>query len=272
MPGEQRSVGVVIPCYNQKRFLRKAIESAAAQSRRPNEIIVIDDGSREDLTPITRAYPGVHLIRQDNRGLAAARNTGLRAAASDKIIFLDADDVLLPGAISSGLECFAKSPRAAFVYGGFCIVSRAGREIEFSPVASHRDLIRTNWIGMIGAVMFDRVMLLAHDGFDEALGMCEDWDAYLRLSRHLPFVAHPNIVANYIRHGANASNRISELREWIEVVRAKEWDRGLDAEDRKAWDEGKELWRSRVPDPRPAFLTRRIARRPARLLRRWLGM
>ena len=258
------TVAIVIPCFQQRRFLRKAIDSAKGQSVPPDEVIVVDDGSTEDLSKVTDLYPDVSLVRQENRGLAGARNSGLRAAASDKVIFLDADDVLHPNAIASGLDCFREHPEAAFVYGGFCDVTRKSREQVYSPVSSHRDLVRTNWIGMIATVMFDRLKLLAHDGFDESLGMCEDWDSYLRLSRDHPFATHPNLVADYVRHDLNASSNVPELRKWIEAVRAKEWDRGLDAQDQQAWREGEELWRARVPDPKPRSLIERAARKAAR--------
>ena len=263
----QPSVAVVIPCFNQKRFLSKAIDSALGQTVPPEEVIVVDDGSSEKLAAVTASYAGVSLICQSNRGLAGARNCGLRAASSDKIIFLDADDRLLPEAIAAGLQCFAGNPDAGFVYGGFNDVTRRGRTPCFSPVGTHRDLIATNWIGMIATVMFDRRILLDQGGFDESLGMCEDWDAYLRLSRHLRFASHPTIIADYVRHGANASSDVPELRKWIEVVRAKERDRGLDAEDERVWRDGERLWRERVPDPLPRSPARRAARRAARLLR-----
>ena len=264
------SVAIVIPCFNQKRFLRKAIESALSQSIPPSEVIVVDDGSKKDLASVTSRFPEVKLIRQENRGLAGARNCGLRASTSEKIIFLDADDVLRPDAIATGLECFRRNPDAAFVYGGFDIVTRRTRTAEFQPVSGHHDLVRTNWIGMVATVMFDRARLLGCGGFDESLGMCEDWDAYLRLSRDFPFAAHANIVADYVRHDDNASNDVQELRRWIDVVRAKEWERGLDAAGRDAWREGIELWRLRVPDPVERSPLERAARKAARFVRRAL--
>jgi glycosyltransferase involved in cell wall biosynthesis len=262
------SVAIVIPCFNQKRFLRKAIESALSQTIPPDEVIIVDDGSREKLSTVMSVFPRAQLIRQDNRGLAGARNTGARAARSDRIIFLDADDQLQPKAIAAGLECFDDNPDAAFVYGGFTIVTRKSRETEFKAVSTHRDLVRTNWIGMVATVMFDRRKLLAEGGFDESLGMCEDWDAYLRLSRKFPFASHPNIIADYVRHDSNASNSVPELRRWIEVVRRKEWDRGLDADDRQAWREGEGIWRIRVPDPMPRSGMERAARKAARVILR----
>ncbi|WP_366512886.1 glycosyltransferase family 2 protein [Sphingomonas telluris] len=109
------AVAVVIPCYRQAHLIRGAIESALLQSVPPAEIILVDDGSDDDLQSVACSYPQVTFLQQGNRGLAAARNAGLRAAASDKVIFLDADDLLLPDAVASGLACFSAFPDAGFV-------------------------------------------------------------------------------------------------------------------------------------------------------------
>ena len=246
------SVAIVIPCYRQAHFLGNAIESALAQSVPAAEVIVVDDGSDDNTSEIAGNYDGVILIRQENRGLAGARNTGLRAAGSDKIIFLDADDVLLPRAVAHGLRCFSDYPEAGFVYGAFEEVRGTSRRRKFCGVDDYLDLVRCNWIGCPATVMFDRCKLLEEGGFDERLGMTEDWDAYLRLSRRYPFAAHPKLVARYVKHDSNMSNAVEDLKYWIEVVRAKEWERGLDSEGQRAWHEGIELWREAFdPTPRP---------------------
>jgi len=261
------TVAIVIPCYEQKRFLAGAIESAIRQQSRPTEIIVVDDGSTEDVSGVVARYPDVRLIRQENRGLASARNCGLRAAGADKIIFLDADDRLFPRAVAVGLGCFAKNPDAAFVYGAFEEVRGSKAARRFCRVTSHRDLVLHNWIGMIATVMFDREKLLGEGGFDETLGMTEDWDAYLRLSRRFPFAAHNNKVAQYVRHESNMSNSVADLKHWIDVVRDKEWERGLDGEGQRAWHDGEELWRETLEgtSKTPPTLASRAIRKAVRL-------
>ena len=100
------SVAVVITTYNHAAFLEDAIRSVIQQSIRAQEIIVVDDGSTDHPDAVVSCFSQVRLIRQRNQGLSAARNTGLRAAVADKIIFLDADDRLCQGAIEGGLQCF----------------------------------------------------------------------------------------------------------------------------------------------------------------------
>src|SRR4029450_1113854 len=96
-------VSVVIPCYRQAHFLTEAIASALRQSYSNLEIIVVDDGSPDNTEEVVRRFPGVRYIRQRNQGLAAARNAGVRASTGDFVIFLDADDRLVPGAVTSGM-------------------------------------------------------------------------------------------------------------------------------------------------------------------------
>lgn len=265
------SVAVVIPCYRHAHFLAGAIESALHQSVPPDEIIVVDDGSDDDPESVTARYPDVRLLSQPNRGLSAARNAGLHAAASDKIVFLDADDRLTPGAVRAGLDCFRKNPEAAFVYGAFAEVRGASESSAFCRVGSHTDMIRCNWIGCPAAVMYDRAKLIEQGGFDESLAMCEDWDAYLRLSRAHPFAAHGKLVARYVKHGANMSDDLTELKRWIGIVREREKARGLTPDQERAWREGEAVWRHTLdPNRKPPSPARRLVSKLLGPLRRAL--
>jgi len=256
----------VIPCFEQGRFLEAAVRSAREQLPQPDEIIVVDDGGAEDLAKILAPFSGVRILRQDNRGLAAARNLGLANAGSDKIIFLDADDRLLSGAISAGLECFGDHPSAAFVYGGFEEISGGGTEVRFKLMHDRRDLLRCNWVAMIGTAMFDRRKLLVMGGFDETLGMCEDWDAYLRLSRDHGFACHPRIVARYRKHGANMSDDVPQLRRWIDEVRSRELRRGLKPSEWVPWLQGSHIRDFYFATPRKRSVFEKAHRRLSRAL------
>jgi len=103
-------VSVVIPCYNQAHFLGEAIESVLAQSYPNFEIIVVDDGSTDDTSEVARRYPGVRLVRQENKGLSGARNAGLAHSEEEYVVFLDADDRLLPDALETVLEHLEAHP------------------------------------------------------------------------------------------------------------------------------------------------------------------
>jgi glycosyltransferase involved in cell wall biosynthesis len=156
-PDRAGSVAVVITTYNHAEFLDDALRSIIHQSVPADEIIVVDDGSTDNPDNIVSGYSHVHLIRQRNQGLSAARNTGLRVANCDKVIFLDADDRLCQGAIEAGIECFVRFPEAGFVYGGFRYVD-AGGGVTGEPICRdigpdpHMTFLRGNQIGMHGAL------------------------------------------------------------------------------------------------------------------------
>lgn len=202
-----KRVAVVITCFNQARFLAEAIESVRNQSRQPDECILVDDGSTDDTAAIASRYDDVNYVFQQNRGLAAARNTGLQRATAEYILFLDSDDIIRPSAIEYCLAAFAANPNAAFVYGGFWAVNEKHvfiDEIVPEPLADHfASLLRGNPIGMHGTVMYDVGILRRANGFDETLPCCEDYDLYLRLARDYSVASYQGIAAEYRRHGDN---------------------------------------------------------------------
>ena len=224
-PVDSRQTAVVIPTYNHAHFLASAIESVLAQTLPVTEVIVVDDGSADRPEEVTRRFPQAHLLRQENRGLAAARNAGLRSATARYLIFLDADDRLRPEAAMRGLELLESDPGAGMAYGGYCNVGHHGDAgpAVFSPVP--RDafgaFLRGNQVGMHAAVMYRRAPLEAVGGFREGLPACEDYDVYLRLSRRYPVLCRPEVLAEYWRHGENMSrNSALMLRSALDVLAA----------------------------------------------------
>ena len=120
------SVSVVIPCYNQGRFLAEAVASATAEGELVSEIVVVDDGSTDETPTVATRDRSVRYLRQERKGLSEARNSGWRASSGDYIVFLDADDRLLPGAAAAGLETFLRWPHAAFVFGHYELIDGLG--------------------------------------------------------------------------------------------------------------------------------------------------
>src|SRR5262249_10635788 len=155
-------------------------ESALRQTVPPNEVIVVDDGSTDDPGAIVSRYPNVRLIQQPNQGLAAARNTGWRAARGRYVVFLDADDRLLPEALASNLHRFEQRPNCAFVYGGFRYIDASGRYLSTpSPKLvgeNYEAFLKDNCIAMHAAVMYGRDRLEEAGGFDTRLRCCEDYE------------------------------------------------------------------------------------------------
>lgn len=99
-----RSISVVVRCYNRAGSVARSIHSALTQSLRPSEIIVIDDGSTDDTRGVVEAIEGVRYLYQENRGVAGAREAGLRAASGELIAFLDSDDFWDPDFLETVVE------------------------------------------------------------------------------------------------------------------------------------------------------------------------
>ena len=239
------SVGVVIPAFNQAKYLADAIESVLAQTHPADEIIVVDDGSTDDPARVVASFPKAVLIRQNNRGLAGARTTGLRNCTTCYVVFLDADDRLLPTALEAGLACIATRPQCAFVYGGYRLISEDGRAITrdyFSPISgdTHLAFLRGNPISAHHSVLYRRESLLAVNGFDETLRRSEDRDLYLRIAQRYPIACHPEVVAEYRRHGQNATNdHAAMLKSSVGVLNRHASRIVIDSRTRKALREGR---------------------------------
>src|SRR5262249_23847629 len=104
LSSESPAAPVVIICYNHWRFLGAAIESVLRQTLRDVEVVVVDAGSTDDTPAVAARYPSVRYVHQANQGMAAARNTGIRASRGRYLCFLDADDRLLPDALAIGAD------------------------------------------------------------------------------------------------------------------------------------------------------------------------
>jgi glycosyltransferase involved in cell wall biosynthesis len=259
-------VTVVITCYNHGRFLEAAVESVRQQTFRDTEIeiIVVDDGSTDGTPDITARLPGIRCIRQENRGLSAARNTGWQASRGGFVSFLDADDLLLPRALEAGMACAAAHPAAAFVSGHYMVIDANGFQTSERPrpcVTSehYRALLRSNYIGMHATVLYRRETLERHGGFDPSLPASEDYDLYLRVARREPVVCHPEIVAEYRWHGANMSlNSALMLSATLRVLaRQREHVRGDAALEAAYWS-GVAFWRNLFGEPLLDEVSRRV--------------
>ena len=204
-------VSVIIPCYNQGHFLDEAIGSVLTQTLRSFEIIAVDDGSSDNTFEVATRHPTVRCIRQKNCGLSAARNICARESRGSYLVFLDADDRLLPNALEAGVECFNRHPDCAFVYGHLKFIAADG-----SPLPTPRqvcvdkdhclELLRTDYIWTPGVVMYRRAAFESVIGFDTLINACADCDLNIRISRDFPVHCHGSVILEYRQHGANMSH------------------------------------------------------------------
>src|SRR5215467_9998029 len=220
-------VSVVIPCYNQARFLGEAIESVLAQTCPRSEIIVVDDGSTDDTLKVASSYRQVRCQSQRNQGQGAARNEGLRHASGEFVVFLDSDDRLLPHAFEVGLQCFEAHPDIAFV-AGRCVsfgVDGVHRVTLYEPVVERNHYIRlllSNYIWMPGTVLFRTAVVREAGGFKTTVSGAEDYDLYLRIARHQRIWCHDQVIAEYRQHDTSTSRKpMLMMRSTLNVMRAQ---------------------------------------------------
>lgn len=130
-PGEPGMVSVIIPTYNRGYFISKTIDSVLAQTYRPVEIIVVDDGSSDDTSVVVDKYGSqLRYIYQENAGLASARNTGLAAARGEYIAFQDSDDIWLPWKLQAQVALMRNVPDLALVWTDMTAVDPDGEMVR----------------------------------------------------------------------------------------------------------------------------------------------
>ena len=247
---ESGLASVIIPCYNQAHFLHEAIESASAQTYSHREILVVDDGSTDNTAKVTSGYPGVRYVRQENLGVASARNTGFKQSRGEYLVFLDADDRLLPEALRVGVDCLRQHPDCAFA-AGFCrLIVADGSLLDDEPEHPHvsrehfLELLRGNYrIWCPGSVIYQRTAFDVVNGFDPSLGPGADYDLYLRITRDSPIFCHNRLVADYRLHRSSMSaDHLSMLREMLKALDSQwEFVKGRDSHI-EAFETGRRYW------------------------------
>jgi glycosyltransferase involved in cell wall biosynthesis len=197
----QDDVTVVIPCFNHGAFLAEAVDSALAQTAGVPRVIVVDDGSTDDRTArALEALPdGVELVRQDNAGPAAARNTGIERSQTPLLLMLDADDRLTPGALAALLGPLEANPRVGYCYGVMRWFGGWSGEIHFPDFDPYRLLHRSIAGASLGLIR--RKAWEDAGRFDPEIGGYEDWDFCLSaLERGWRGLQVPEVTLEYRKH------------------------------------------------------------------------
>lgn len=213
----------VIPVYNQSRWIEETLTSALEQGRKDLEVIVVDDGSTDDSTSIIEKFSGrVNLIRQENAGVAAARNRGFEAARGKWIAFLDSDDLWLPGHLDRLARAIDENPTAGLVYANALVIDEQGKKRKLKPskppgpdpfltvllantITTSAAAIRRDVLGEVGNCW-------------PGLQRGEDWDLWLRIAHRHPVVHVPETSVLYRRqttslvHTGGAGMREDNLR------------------------------------------------------------
>jgi glycosyltransferase involved in cell wall biosynthesis len=208
-------VSAVIPAYNTERYLRRAIDSVLAQTYRPIECIVVDDGSTDRSAQIARSYgERVRCIAQRNAGASAARNTGIQAAQGEYIAFLDADDYWLDTKIEHQMRVLADNPGLSLVSTHWTWLSSTTDPARadfkgpaFDPAAVQLlpgwdSLLLEPYLGTPTVVVATAVAR-AVGGFDTALRSAEDVDFFLRVCDDKPYaILKQSLLGYQLRPGS----------------------------------------------------------------------
>jgi glycosyltransferase involved in cell wall biosynthesis len=215
MTGSEHSfnISVIIPTYNRAHYLNRVIKSVFNQSYLPPEVIVVDDGSKDNSSEIIqRNFKGVKYIWQENRGPSAARNKGIIESKGEWLALLDSDDEWLPKKLERQIKALANSSTSKICYTNEIWI-KAGKRVnpkkrheKFGGLIFHKCLplcIISPSSVLIHRSVFDEVGL-----FDESLTVCEDYDLWLRISAKYPvlFLDEP-LIKKYGGHGDQLSKK-----------------------------------------------------------------
>ncbi|HJV33397.1 MAG TPA: glycosyltransferase family A protein [Patescibacteria group bacterium] len=197
-------ISVIIPCYNHASTIGRTLEALFAQTHRDLEIVVVDDGSTDDLDRALKPYRGrFRLVRQENRGGPSARNRGFRESSGELVLFSDADIVWRPDALSKLAAALAAHPEAAYAYASF----RFGWKLfRLWPFDAER-LKKHNYMQTGSLIRRERF-----PGFDESLKRFQDWDLWLTmLERGDVGVWVPEVLCRVLTKRRNISSWMPKI-------------------------------------------------------------
>nr|WP_298151456.1 glycosyltransferase [uncultured Pseudoxanthomonas sp.] len=220
-------VSVIIPTYNRRALVPRAIDSVLAQTRAVEEIIVVDDGSTDGTGDMLRERYGdrVRHVWQPNAGVSAARNHGMRLARGRYLALLDSDDEWMPEKTALQAAFLDARPEFGMVV---CDVERIDGDYRHIDVFRRREVIREDgwalrWLlhnpALIPAsVMLRRQVVEQLGGFDEALHTAEDLEFHLRVARHWPIGVVEQALVRAMRGHEGLSAASSTYDDYVRVV------------------------------------------------------
>jgi glycosyltransferase involved in cell wall biosynthesis len=226
-------VCIVMPAYNVAWCIRRAVDSVLAQDFRGRELIVVNDGSTDGTRDVLADYGGaITVIDQDNRGMSAARNAGIRRARGTYVAFLDADDWWLPQKLSRQVELMQSRSTIGFCSTAARVENGDGQllnlwrcpdgstEILATLFAQNAAIAGGCSAVMVRKDLFDRVGL-----FDESLGGFEDPDLWMRLAAVSGYACIDETLAVILRREKSVSRNLDTMR--VAALRSMRKNRAL---------------------------------------------
>lgn len=219
MTNDNPLISIVIPAYNSAKLIEDTLDSVMAQDYRPIEIIIVDDGSKDDTAAVVEGYSGpIRLISQKNAGPGIARNTGIKECRGEFVAFIDADDLWHPNKLSQQYAVFTQNPQFGAVFchysggdpAGFHFDTERANELEL-------DESKSGWVycQLILEVIVQTSTLMVRksilDRFDPVFAtdrrIGEDYDFWFRLSRETQMAKLKEPLSFYRRHSGSITAR-----------------------------------------------------------------
>lgn len=189
-------LSIVIPAFNVQRYIIQAIQSAINQTLRNLEIIVVDDGSTDSTGDLVNRFddPRIRYVRQSNRGLSAARNTGISLARSALIGFLDGDDTWKPQKADEHLQVMRKDRSLGITFSNSIYIDEYDNETGQALYSDKArpgllDMVQRNHVGNGSSPIIRKECFELAGLFDEELRSCEDWEMWVRILAATPYRA-----------------------------------------------------------------------------------
>lgn len=228
------TVAVVIPACNIGTLVARAIDSVLAQTRKAEEIIVVDDGSTDDTASVIKSYGSkVHYVYQANLGPAGARNTGIRAATCEWVAFLDGDDEWLPDNLKLHLDVLRRNPDLVWSAGNFdnFLAGENRRQPYIRPDKGRKllsgkdyfddffDAYMNDAAGNANTMLIKRQILHEAGLFRQELPFAEDTDLWFRMAMRWPRIGFvPEPVAVYHLHRPGSLMDFTQSAKRLEVI------------------------------------------------------
>ncbi|PSB45447.1 glycosyl transferase family 2 [Cyanosarcina cf. burmensis CCALA 770] len=213
------NVSAIVPAYNAAATISKTLESLFAQSFPHWEAIIVNDGSSDDTLAIATQFAErdsrIRVVSQSQTGVSAARNTGIKEAKYDWLLFLDADDWILPPHLERLIQAVERAPNLDAVYSGWARVTPDGsllfEQCVWQPDSIFEALARNN-VFVIHSCIVRRSLVTSVGGFDPSFRTCEDWDLWQRIARTgARFGSIPDALARYLMRSDSATTSMQQL-------------------------------------------------------------
>lgn len=215
------NITVIIPTYNRLEYLKRSVNSVLNQTYKNFELIVVDDGSTDGSSEfiISLNHPHVKLIQQNNLGVSAARNAGIKVASFEWIAFLDSDDEWLPQKLKTQIDFINMNPHLEFVHSNEIWIrngKRVNPPLRFDK--SNNEIFKRSLEMCLispSTVVAKKSLLERHELFDESFEICEDYDLWLKILAYqeVGFVSE-NLITKYGGHEDQLSTKYPAMDYW----------------------------------------------------------